>query len=214
MRKLVFLVILNFFSLVCFSFSPVKPVATVPFEMVGSYVVVQVRINNSTKLSLVLDTGVRSTIITELLPGDSIDLNYTNVRDLQGLGQGVKLNAYLSSSNTLQLSRKFKLTNKTVYVLQEDVFNLTRQTGTKINGLLGADFFQDYIVQIDYTKGRLRFYDKDAFEVPKGYGVMPMTIEKQKMYIHLSVLETILLTRGSPGCHCAPRSLPINWCTP
>ena len=190
MRKLVFLVILNFFSLVCFSFSPVKPVATVPFEMVGSYVVVQVRINNSTKLSLVLDTGVRSTIITELLPGDSIDLDYTNVRDLQGLGQGVKLNAYLSSSNTLQLSRKFKLTNKTVYVLQEDVFNLTRQTGTKINGLLGADFFQDYIVQIDYTKGRLRFYDKDAFEVPKGYGVMPMTIEKQKMYIHLSVLET------------------------
>ena len=134
MRKLVFLVILNFFSLVCFSFSPVKPVATVPFEMVGSYVVVQVRINNSNKLSLVLDTGVRSTIITELLPGDSIDLDYTNVRDLQGLGQGVKLNAYLSSSNTLQLSRKFKLTNKTVYVLQEDVFNLTRQTGTKING--------------------------------------------------------------------------------
>jgi len=58
--------------------------------MVGSYIVVEVRINNSTKLSLVLDTGVRSTIITELLPGDSIDLNYTNVRDLQGLGQGTK----------------------------------------------------------------------------------------------------------------------------
>jgi len=62
-------------------------------------------------------------------------------------------------------------------VLQEDVFNLTRQTGTKINGLLGADFFQDYIVQVDYTRGRLKFYDKDAFEVPKGYGVMPMKIE-------------------------------------
>lgn len=40
-----------------FLFFSVKPVATVPFEMVGSYVVVQVRINNSTKLSLVLDTG-------------------------------------------------------------------------------------------------------------------------------------------------------------
>lgn len=190
MRKLVFLVVLFFSSLVCFSRSPIKPVATIPFEMVGSYIVVEVRINNSTKLSLVLDTGVRSTIITELLPGDSIDLNYTNVRDLQGLGQGTKLNAYLSTSNTLQLSKKFKLNNKTVYVLQEDVFNLTRQTGTKINGLLGADFFQDYIVQVDYTRGRLRFYDKDAFEVPKGYGVMPMKIERQKMYIHLSVLET------------------------
>lgn len=190
MRKLVFLVVFIFSSLVCFAVAYNKPVASVPFEMVGSYIVLQVRINTSSKLSFILDTGVKNTIITELLPGDSIDLNYSYVRDLQGLGQGVKLNAFISDSNTLYLSKKFKLANKTIFVLQNDVFNLTRQTGTKINGLLGADFFQDYIVQIDYTKRRLKLYAKDAFEIPKGYGVMPMTIEKQKMYIYLSVLET------------------------
>jgi len=45
-------------------------------------------------------------------------------------------------------------------------------------------------VQIDYTARKVRFYDKDKISVPKGYGVMPMTVEKQKMYINLSVLET------------------------
>lgn len=190
MRKLVFLVIYLFFSLVCMALRPNKPLVSIPFEMVGSYIVVEVRINESSRLKFILDSGVRSTIITELLPGDSILLTYNNIRDLQGLGRGATLNALVSNDNTIFIGRKFKLFNKTIFVLQEDIFNLTRQTGTKINGLLGADFFQDYIVQIDYTARKVRFYDKDKISVPKGYGVMPMTIEKQKMYINLSVLET------------------------
>ncbi len=167
-----------------------RPSFTVPFEMVGSYVVVSVRVNDSNPLKLILDSGVRSTIITELLSGDSITLNYSSTRELMGLGSRSSLQAYVSDSNMLSMGRKMKMTNRTIYVLQEDIFNLSKQTGSKINGLLGADFFQDYIVQIDYTGRRIRFYEKDNFCVPKGYGVMPMTIERQKMYIHLSVLET------------------------
>jgi len=33
-------------------------------------------------------------------------------------------------------------------------------------------------------------YRHEQFIAPKGYGVMPMTLQRQKMYIHLSVLET------------------------
>lgn len=190
MRKFLFLILSISFSLVGGLNASSKPIVSIPFEKVGSYIVVQARINNSSKLKFILDTGVRRTIITELLEGDSIDLNTSETVNMQGLGEGNPLTALLSTDNTISLSKKFKLQNKPIYILQEKVFDLTRQTGTKINGLLGVDFFQNYIVQIDYIGCRLKFYEKDAFEVPKDYGVMPMLCEKQKMYIQLSVLET------------------------
>lgn len=166
-----------------------KLISSIPFEMVGSYVVVKVRINNSSPLSMILDTGLRSTIISDLMPGDSVSLENSELRELQGLGDGQPLKAYVSFNNVIK-SGKIKLEKRPVYLLEDDIFGFSRQTGQKINGLLGIDFFQDYIVQIDYTAGRIRFYEKKLNFAPKGYDMMPMTVEGRKMYIHLSVLET------------------------
>ncbi len=164
-------------------------VATIPFEMVGSYIVVDVRINNSTKLKMILDTGLRNTIITEIFPTDSIDLSPGELRNIQGLGSGKNFYAYESAGNTVQIGR-ITLKDRLVYAFKEDLFNMSKQTGVKINGLLGVDFFRDYVVQIDYSSHRLRMYTQENFIPPKGYGVMPMTLQRQKMYIQLSVLET------------------------
>lgn len=161
---------------------------SIPFEMVGTYVVIKAKINNSSPLNLILDSGIRNTLITELLPGDKITLNYSNVKDLIGLGGGDYLEAYTSSFNSLKIG-KIKLEHKTVFVLKEDIFNLGRHTGTKINGLIGVDFFQDYIVEINYTKRRVRFYKSNSFTEPKGYDKIPLTIEAQKMFLKISVLE-------------------------
>lgn len=166
-----------------------KLLASIPFEMVGSYVVVEIRINQSTPLKFILDTGVRSTMITEMHENDSVEVIYTDRRDIQGLGLGKGINAFVSYGNSIKTG-KIKLENRTVLILEEDFFNLSRLAGTKINGLLGSDFFSDYIVQIDYSSKRLKFYDTANFSIPKGFGVMPMIIEKQKMFIQLSVLET------------------------
>jgi len=165
-----------------------RRIGSIPFEMVGSYVVIKVNINNSTPLNLILDSGIRNTIITELEPGDKITLNYSDVKDLMGLGGGNQLQAYTSNFNVLKFGN-IKLLNKTVYVVQEDVFNLSQYTGTKINGLIGLDFFEDFNVEIDYTSRRIRFYDSDSFVAPKGYGMLPISIETQKMFVELSVLD-------------------------
>jgi len=168
----------------------IKPhrVESVPFEMVGSYVVITVRINDSSPLNLILDSGVKNTIITELQTGDHITLNYSDVKDLMGLGGGNHIDAYISNYNTLRVGR-LKMQYKTVYVLQENVFNLSKHTGTKINGLLGADFLQDYTVEIDYSNKRVRFYEPTPFDPPKGYETLPIKIEAQKLFVNLAVLN-------------------------
>jgi len=164
-------------------------VASIPFETVGSYIVLDARINQSTKLKMILDTGLRNTIVTELFPGDSVDLKPGKLHELQGLGAGKSFKAYQSEANDIQIG-KIILPNRMVSAFEEDFFNLSQQTGVKINGLLGVDFFRDYVVQIDYSNRRLRLYNHRQFTAPKGYGVMPMVLQRQKMYIHLSVLET------------------------
>jgi len=166
-----------------------KIVASIPFEMVGSYIVLDTKINQSSKLKMILDTGLRCTIVTELFAEDSLNLNYDELRDLQGLGFGKSFFAYESSDNNIQVG-KIILKNRPVYAFKEDVFNLSLQTGVKINGLVGVDFFRDYVVEIDYSSRRIRMYEPEVFVAPKGYGVMPMILQRQKMYIHLSVLET------------------------
>ncbi len=188
MKKITVLIVLLLFYSVNSACCKKKTVASVPFEMVGSYVVIKVKINDSSNLNLILDSGIRNTIITELLPGDRITLNYSDVRELMGLGSGNMLQAYSSNYNTLKIGR-LKLEPKTVYVLKEDVFNLSKHTGEKINGLVGADFFQDYIVEINYSLQRVRFYDKETFVEPRGYEKLPLTIENQKMFVNLSVIE-------------------------
>lgn len=191
MRKVYFLLLFSFLVLVSDLEGRNKPVAIIPFEMVGNYVVVKVRINDSSPLRFILDSGVRNTIITELFPEDELNLKYVDQKQLQGLGQGQKLNTSVSKSNDIILTKKVSLTDKTILHLQEDIFNLTSQTGTKINGLLGFDFFSDYITEIDYSKRKIKFYQPKDFVAPPDFGIMPMTIENQKMYIHLSILETV-----------------------
>ncbi len=188
MKRAVLFCLTFLFWFDAFGITKPKRVESIPFEMVGSYVVITVRINDSSPLNLILDSGVRNTIITELQSGDRITLNYSDVKDLMGLGGGNHLDAYISNYNELKIGR-LKMNYKTVFVLQDNVFNLSKHTGTKINGLLGADFFQDYTIEIDYTARRVRFFEPSPFDTPKGYNVLPITIEAQKLFIDLAVVN-------------------------
>jgi hypothetical protein len=166
-----------------------KAVAIVPFEMAGSYIVLKAKVNGSVPLNFILDTGVRNTIITVLNEEDSISLSLAELRELRGLGYGVEINAFMSYDNQIDLG-KLKLKNRSLMVLENDIFNLTRYTGIVINGIIGVDLLKDHVVYINYSTRRVLFYQPENFVVPKGFGEMPMIIEGQKMYIQLSVLET------------------------
>ncbi len=165
-----------------------KPIASLPFELVGDYIIVKASINNNPPLSFILDTGVRRTIITELSENDSISFEYVERREMLGLGYGKSLFAFVSNNNQIQVGR-LKMPSRTVYVLESDVLNLSRQTGTKVNGLLGFDFFENHVVQIDYTTRRIRFYESDMFVAPKKYTPVPLDIINQKIFVDLLISD-------------------------
>ncbi len=161
-----------------------KKVTSVPFEMAGSYVVIKLTINNSTPLSMILDTGVKNTIINELMEGDDVPLNKTTTDStlIQGLGNNQGLRAYRSYKNDLKIGNLI-FNNKVVLLLPENIFNFTNYTGKKINGILGSDILKDYVVEINYTKLRVYFYNSDTFVVPGKYSSIPATVVNNKMYV-------------------------------
>ncbi|MEI7676796.1 MAG: aspartyl protease family protein [Bacteroidales bacterium] len=186
----VFLSLIVAFSLTCqlsIAERKKKPIS-IPFEIVGSYVIVKLEINNSNPLNLILDSGVRNTIITELTPDDSISLNYSNSSALKGLGNGSELQALTSYRNSMKIG-KMLLEDQTIIVLEKDVFNLSKFTGTKINGLLGSDIFQSHIVEINYDRKRLLFHDPEGFVVPANYTPIYLSIEGQKMFVQIPITE-------------------------
>jgi len=188
-RELALLLALFFMYSIASASSKSHKIGSVPFHFAGTYIIVKVSINGSSPLNFIVDSGVRNIIITELFAEDSVALLYTNEINLRGLGTGNELNAYASSNNTIHAG-KVQLKNLNVYVLKEDIFNLSKQTGSKINGLIGIDFFENYTVEINYNKQRINFFESASFQPPKGYGLLPISVESRKMYVQLSVLES------------------------
>jgi hypothetical protein len=169
-------------------------ITSIPFEISGSYIIINVKINNSTPLSLILDTGVRNTIITELQPEDSLPVNINRKQSVLGLGQGQDAQALVSDINTIALG-KIQLKNKSVYILEKDIFGLSQHNGRKINGLAGLDILRDFVVMVDFTNRRLKFYDPNTFVAPEKFGSRPILIENNKVYIQLNLLDPDAKTR-------------------
>ncbi len=166
-----------------------KSVARVPFTMSGSYIVVKAKINESSVLNFILDTGIRNTILTEWHTNDILSLVINEERYVQGLGGGDLIVAYGSENNSIQLGKKLTFEKKTIVLLQKDVLELSRRIGSPINGLLGADLLEDYVVQIDFVAQRLSFYLKEDFKLPRKYKTLPLSIEQQKLYVPLKVKD-------------------------
>ena len=118
-----------------------KSIARVPFTMLGSYIVVKAKINESSGLHFILDTGIRNTILTEWHTNDSLSLVINEERYVQGLGGGDLIFAYVSENNSINWE-KLTFEKKTIVLLHEDVLELSRRIGSPINGLLGADLLE------------------------------------------------------------------------
>lgn len=174
--------------------SATRPVASVPFELSGSYVVVNARINGSEPLSFIFDTGVRSTILTTLDATAQLSLTTGRNVPVIGLGTGLELMGLISENNSLSLG-KIRFDNRVVMVLEEDVLQLSEMNGRKINGLLGVDILQGYVVEVNYSRRKLLFYDTASYQRPPKYHTREMIVENNKLYLPMTLFDSSMKIR-------------------
>ena len=161
----------------------------IPFQSYNNLVVVPVVLNGVLPLKFVLDTGVRTTILTEKAFSDILNLSYDKHLIISGVG-GVKLvDAYITNGVSIELPG-LKGEGHTMLVLEKDYIELSNYLGTQVHGVLGYEIFSRFIVKIDFSKKVLSLIKPAKFKKRRKFKEIPITIEDTKPYVHAKITQS------------------------
>jgi len=158
-----------------------------PFEFSHNLIIVDVVIND-VPLKMILDTGSDKNILFSFPENDSIAFYNAKKVKIKGVGYGNYLEAYISKNNILK-SKELYDTNFEVLLVTDQDISIINKLGIPINGILGASFFKDFIVEINYQNNKIIFHKAIAKKLKKKlnkYKLQSVEIIEDKPYISLT----------------------------
>lgn len=157
--------------------------AEVPFEYENGFIIVKVVFNNIFPLKFIIDTGAEHTILTKREITDLLQIDYQRRFVIMGADMKTELGAYLVRGILLTMGNMY-LNNRSILVLEEDYFNFDEFAGLDIHGIIGADLLRRFVMEIDYRKKNITFYDPSKFNMPKGnFDEVEVEFHRNKPYI-------------------------------
>jgi hypothetical protein len=152
-----------------------KSVTTVPFELVTRHIVVPVRINNSRPLSFVLDTGDRVGIV-DIDVAKELGLKLRGQVNIGGAGGGTLPGSIVDEATwTLPGLEGFSQPIKLAIPLGR----LKARFGHDFDGIIGAEFIKQFVIEIDYPGGVIRLHDKNQFSYNGSGESVPVQLDHQ-----------------------------------
>lgn len=169
-----------------------------PLTTICNMNVIQVQINHSKPLNLILDTGIKYTLLTEVNTEDSVDLTIVRTTRVRGWGDLGELNVSMAIGNEFRIG-SFTTTNHNVYILDEQVVNFSALLGIQINGITGADVFSNYVVEYRYDQGKLILHKPEKFKLIRSRRneILPMEIINSKPYISVDLTHRTGIVKKS-----------------
>ncbi len=161
--------------------------SSISFQLLNNLIVIPVEVNGI-ELLFLLDTGVDRTILFNLATKNSVRLQGMEKIRLQGLGEGSAIEALKSKNNTLRIDQVIGK-RQMIYVLRDAQFQLSAKMGIDINGIIGGDLIEDFIVKVNYSTKKITFYDPAFYKYKncKGCSTFPLEFYKRKPLINVKV---------------------------
>ncbi|MEA2206371.1 MAG: hypothetical protein QOE77_3147 [Blastocatellia bacterium] len=132
---------------------------TIPFELVTRHIVLKVSINNSRPLSFVLDTGDKYAVV-DLDRARQLGLTLQGEVKTRGAGPETRTGAFVrDASFTIAGLPGF---SQPVH-LALPIARMAPRFGHDFDGIIGSDFIQQFVVEVDYQARVIRLHDKDKF---------------------------------------------------
>ena len=161
----------------------------IPFELRNNFIVVDIIVNKRIPLKFIFDTGAEYTIISSPEAADLLDLEYARVFTIYGADLSTPLTANLVRKVRLQLGTAIA-PFQDIFVLEEDYFQFSQFIGSHIHGILGASFFRQFVVEINYERRQLILHNPEHFRKSSKSSTYPVEIKNSKPYITLPTLIT------------------------
>jgi hypothetical protein len=135
------------------------PIAVIPFELVINHLYVQASVNNSSSLSVIVDSGSPDAVLDR---SRSLHLGIPSPGDVVVPGFG---------SQELTRGRKLAINSVSLYGATLDKIaadsipldSPSHVLGHTTDAIVGSDLFKKYVVEVDYLGRVLRLYDPDTY---------------------------------------------------
>lgn len=160
---------------------------TIKFKLVNNLIIVPIEVNG-VELSFVLDTGVSRPILFNITDADSVDIKNAEEIYLKGLGGGDPIEAYRSDANYFRIKDAFNL-NQDLYLVFDKDINFSPRIGFPVHGIIGYDFFKDFVVKINYSSKTITLYDPKKYKEKKcrKCKTLPLKLVRRKPYVEAKV---------------------------
>lgn len=159
-----------------------KTKVRIPIEVNNNLVIIPVVVNGQLPLRFVLDTGVRTAILTEKIFSDILNLTYTRKYTVGGPGGQKYVQAYVTNNVSLDLPPGIHGEGHALLVLEEDYLELRNYLGADVQGILGYELFSRFIVSIDYARKELILTKPDRYKPKRRAEKIKISVEDTKPY--------------------------------
>lgn len=158
--------------------APITPIATVPLEFHDDIPFLRANINDAGPFWFNIDSGAGACVIDK---ATAATLNIRSEGELQGSGAGAGTFPYSLASNVRFIVGQFSFAPEKVRVI--DLSGVPAPKDRKLIGLFGYDFFQRYIVVLDYEKSMMSVYDPQTFVYRGAGAALKVTFRKSVPFV-------------------------------
>ncbi len=163
----------------------------IPFEYANNFIILSVRFGGVLPLKFIFDTGAEHTIIIKREVTDLLGMRYEREFKVAGSDLHTTLIAYLVRRVRFDIPGKAYSESEDILVLQEDYLRFEEFTGIPIHGILSANAFSRFIIQINYDRQTLTLHERESFHLKeRGYTSIPVEIARNKMYVRTTLRPT------------------------
>ena len=170
-----------------FEFQNNRKRETLGFKMIKNLMIIPLSINGKGPFNFVLDTGVGLLLISDPKLIDSVHIKNLRSINIIGFGEGEALSAYVTPSIEVEFGNT-KAKNLSAAILKRDIFELSNYVGMPIHGLIGYEFFNSFIVRINYVLKTLTIYKPEMTYIPRKGHRIPLSIEERKPYVMADIV--------------------------
>lgn len=156
------------------------------FQNVQNFILLDVKMEGILPTHFIFDTGSEYTVILKRELAYLLNMDYFKSIPLYGSDLTSVVYAFISRNANLNIDDKL-LIRSNVLVLEEDFVHLDEMLGMQIDGILGANIFNRYVLHLNNKKKYIEFIKSDYFSPPKGFIELPIEIHKGKPYLVTNV---------------------------
>ena len=158
--------------------SPAPAPASIPFQLIGSTVLLPVHIDQSDSLWFILDTGAEGGAV-HLPRAEQLGLRFEGESEARGAG-GIVNSRQLAPLDIELGSIRLRSDHDAAFPL----VGLAPRMGHVVDGIVGSELFRRYVVEIDYAARLLRLYEPSSFHYGGKGQRLDLTFTDSHPYVH------------------------------